>query len=77
MKQCSFVRSGPTQHGQYVLFSKKSVERELASLDHLAERLMAFVAEGNDQAHLFNRTTRFEVLTTVRREAQAVRVPAA
>jgi transposase len=48
-----------------------------ASLDHLAERLMAYVSEWNAQAHPFNWSTKSEALVMAKCEAQAVRVPAA
>lgn len=60
-----------------ILQRKRLRISDFASLDHLAERLMAFVADWNAQAHPFNWSTRSAAKVMAEYEARAVRVPAA
>jgi hypothetical protein len=60
-----------------ILQRKRLRISDFANLDHLAERLMAFVAEWNAQAHPFNWSTNSEALVMANCEAQVARVPAA
>ena len=60
-----------------ILQRKRLRISDFASLDHLAERLMAFVAEWNAQAHPFNWSTKSAAKVMAKCEAQAVYVPAA
>ena len=48
-----------------------------ADLAHLAERLMAIVAQWNTQAHPFNWSTKSAAKVMAKCEAQAAHVPAA
>jgi len=50
---------------------------DFTDLDHLAERLMAFVAEWNTHAHPFNRSTKSEALVMAKYQAQPTLTPAA
>ncbi len=60
-----------------ILQRKRLRISDFASLDRLAERLMAFVAEWNAQAHPFNWSTKSAAKVMAKCEAQAVRLPAA
>jgi len=60
-----------------ILQRKRLRISDFASLDHLAQRLMAFVAEWNAQAHPFNWSTKSATKVMAKCEAQAARVPAA
>ena len=60
-----------------ILQRKRLRISDFASLDHLAERLMAFVAEWNAQAHPFNWSTKSAAKVMAKCEARAVCVSAA
>jgi transposase len=60
-----------------ILQRKRLRISDFADLDHLDERLMAFVADWNAQAHPFNWSTKSAAKVMTKCEAQAVRVPAA
>ncbi len=60
-----------------ILQRKRLRISDLASLDRLAERLMAYVSEWNAQAHPFNWSTKSAAKVMAKCEAQAVRRPAA
>lgn len=60
-----------------ILQRKRLSISDFADLDHLAERLMAYVSEWNAHAHPFNWSTKSATKVMAKCEAQAVRVPAA
>ena len=59
-----------------ILQRKRLRISDFATLDSLADRLMAFVAEWNAQAHPFNWSTKSASKIMAKCEAQALRVPA-
>jgi transposase len=60
-----------------ILQRKRLHISDFADLDHLAERLMAYVSEWNAQAHPFNWSTKSAAKVMAKCETQAVSVPAA
>jgi len=60
-----------------ILQRKRLRISDFADLDHLTERLMAFVAEWNTRAHPFNWSTKSATKVMAKCKAQAVRIPAA
>jgi hypothetical protein len=86
LRECSYsfltyinFVSQPDQVEQWfgILQRKRLRISDFASLDHLAGRLMAFVAEWNAQAHPFNWSSKSAAKVMARCEAQAVHVPVA
>ena len=60
-----------------ILQRKRLRISDFSDLDQLAERLMAFVAEWNQNAHPFNWSSQSAAKVMAKCDAQAVHVPAA